>query len=1197
MINHRYTILSEIGEGRSRVFLTYDNTNQSNVAIKILSCKSELSEKKEFRKEYFFLKKFNHPNIIKAFNYGTIFTLDSPDVNVYNLQVNDLYLTLEYFDGDILNEFLDQLNDEQINAIIYIISIVYFYLHQSNFLYNDLKPENILIKNRENQFEIKIVDFDLASHLLLNKEKNIRGSVQYIAPEVLNREARNHKADLYSLGVLLYRIVFKKLPFDSKNPVEIYKAQITGSQDFPEVDSKPILIDTIKNLLQKNAYDRFETSLHVLDKLGISLSENFKSNWSSPKIFTGRQNIISLLNEYIKEPTNHKPIKILGDHNSGKSFLLNEIYFKYEESIFIDSDSFYKNSPIENQLLKIIFLNNNVFPNLSNELKNEIFDFLNATNETSINDYRSIISRISKTANFVLLVDDINDFDPITIEILSQIIPILIVNGIKVIFSERSNSAGQKDLSPNAQVFELKPFSVDETNEFIEKNFAYFFPKETIKEFIHYYSDYQPGNICDFIKELVNNNIIVFNTEKGVFIERKDSDEKIIRKTREDIYNSFYETLGDTEKSIVQLFAAVNLSLSNELIADFLELPKNKTNAALQLLLNNNMLKQNFPNNTYEVSSQVLEEFFKLKILNAEALHNKIANWMSSKNGDFNKDEIARQFELARKYDECYQYYYEEIKTASASTAYRYEIDLLNHLLTLPFDRQKIINIKIDLSKAYLALGDANTCYSLTLEILSSQLEDSQKLEVLIQKGKCQISLGEFQKGIDTLEITLQKIFDPQKKNEILAAVADAYIFLNSFEKSVLFCDEIISSPDSTPEVIGKAYNLLGLVELYKKNNTIAAIEKFNLAINTFNSGGLLNRVAGMKINIGSVYVMMNDYENAQKIWNEALNLNELMGNLEQEGKLLLNYGILYYDMCEYEKASKQYLRAKLIFENLGDKNSTGLTLTNIGEVNFVMCNYSEAIDSLLFAKGIFEEINNHTELAEVLFLFGKLSFTIGDYNNLKKVKEKLSQLLDDNLLPNPYDRKLVVLNILLDILEKRFDVAKELLSKSILEFAQSDEREDNYNFAFLSFRLIEILIKLELFEEAEKIVTQEKLKQISDKNSLIAVERDYLKAKLYFQSNIADPFENISSALTKLEKLSITNLSWKVTFLAGCYYERRGNFSKTNNFFHLTKAILLRVQEFCKSENLIQLLNSYEETAEIKKYIEIYTMKKAKNA
>ena len=79
------------------------------------------------------------------------------------------------------------------------------YLHQKGIVHRDLKPENLILANKDNDYNLKIADFGLASFIERGEMLYLRcGSPGYVAPELLEDKGYNTKADVFSAGVILY---------------------------------------------------------------------------------------------------------------------------------------------------------------------------------------------------------------------------------------------------------------------------------------------------------------------------------------------------------------------------------------------------------------------------------------------------------------------------------------------------------------------------------------------------------------------------------------------------------------------------------------------------------------------------------------------------------------------------------------------------------------------------------------------------------------------------------------------------------------------------------------------------------------------------------------------------------------------------------------------------------------------------------
>jgi myosin-1 len=111
------------------------------------------------------------------------------------------------------------------------------YLHHRNIVHRDLKTGNILLDRGMN---IKIADFGLAAVLVSAKDVGIRrttmcGTPNYLAPEILEKQGHNDKADLWSIGIIVYTLAVGKAPFHSSSKEEIYKKALAMKYEWPDV--------------------------------------------------------------------------------------------------------------------------------------------------------------------------------------------------------------------------------------------------------------------------------------------------------------------------------------------------------------------------------------------------------------------------------------------------------------------------------------------------------------------------------------------------------------------------------------------------------------------------------------------------------------------------------------------------------------------------------------------------------------------------------------------------------------------------------------------------------------------------------------------------------------------------------------------------------------------------------------------------
>lgn len=183
------------------------------VAVKILPPEigSEPAFAERFTREARALAKLSHQNIVSVFDFG---------------QTDGLYyFVMEYVDGSSLRQLIQTggLKPEEALAVVPQICAALQFAHDQGIVHRDIKPENILI---DRQGRVKIADFGLAKLLgqsapdtTLTATHQVMGTWHYMAPEQMRGAAAvDHRADIYSLGVVFYELLTGQLPLGRFEP-------------------------------------------------------------------------------------------------------------------------------------------------------------------------------------------------------------------------------------------------------------------------------------------------------------------------------------------------------------------------------------------------------------------------------------------------------------------------------------------------------------------------------------------------------------------------------------------------------------------------------------------------------------------------------------------------------------------------------------------------------------------------------------------------------------------------------------------------------------------------------------------------------------------------------------------------------------------------------------------------------------------
>ena len=258
-LDGRYEVQEIIGVGgMSVVYKAYDNIDDRVVAVKILKDEFAKNEdfKRRFKNESKVIALLSHPNIVKVYdvNFGE------------RLQ----YIVMEYIDGITLKEYINKQGAITWNDALFFMTQILKavqHAHDKGIVHRDIKPQNIILLANGN---IKVADFGIArfsrSDTKTLTEEAI-GSVHYIAPEQAKGEPTDEKADIYSLGVVLYEMLSGLVPFDADSAISVALMHVQADpKRLTEINPEiPMGLEQIcAHAMQKNPLDRYQTANEML---------------------------------------------------------------------------------------------------------------------------------------------------------------------------------------------------------------------------------------------------------------------------------------------------------------------------------------------------------------------------------------------------------------------------------------------------------------------------------------------------------------------------------------------------------------------------------------------------------------------------------------------------------------------------------------------------------------------------------------------------------------------------------------------------------------------------------------------------------------------------------------------------------------------------------------------------------------------
>jgi serine/threonine-protein kinase len=271
VLDNRYTILEKLGQGgMGAVYRGNQHSVGREVAIKLVTPQliTDSDVIKRFSREAKLASKLSHPNAVGVLDFG---------------QTDDglFYLVMELVVGKTLDQIIKaerQLSPERIVRIGTQVCDALEGAHALQIVHRDLKPANIMLLAQGRDI-VKVLDFGLAKSLApdqtsttMTSAGSLLGTPAFMPPELALGQPCDGRADLYSLGCVLYLMGSGRLPFVSESAHELIAMH--GTEQAPPMTGVPAaLAHVVDRMLEKDPNRRFQTAVEAREALEASLGQ------------------------------------------------------------------------------------------------------------------------------------------------------------------------------------------------------------------------------------------------------------------------------------------------------------------------------------------------------------------------------------------------------------------------------------------------------------------------------------------------------------------------------------------------------------------------------------------------------------------------------------------------------------------------------------------------------------------------------------------------------------------------------------------------------------------------------------------------------------------------------------------------------------------------------------------------------------
>ena len=267
------------------VYKAYDTALGRNVLLKklksILEHDTEIAER--FAAEARLMAQIQHPNVVSVLTPGRA--------------GSTVYFTAEFIEGQSLSDLLTHGPLSPLLAVHVLNEITkgLAAAHSKRIFHRDLKPGNVLVSDSG---EVKLTDFGMASILNENEDTELRGTIGYIAPELLFDGEPGEASDIFSLGCTFYEMLTGTTAFRGESSSEVFDNTL-NYDPIPLLESNPniapAIIHACRTALEKDPLQRYQNTDDLRSELDAILGV--------ANTFDGRQEVVT----YVENPESYEP--------------------------------------------------------------------------------------------------------------------------------------------------------------------------------------------------------------------------------------------------------------------------------------------------------------------------------------------------------------------------------------------------------------------------------------------------------------------------------------------------------------------------------------------------------------------------------------------------------------------------------------------------------------------------------------------------------------------------------------------------------------------------------------------------------------------------------------------------------------------------------------------------------------------------
>ena len=869
----RYRVIEHVARGGMATVLSVQDTRTHETqALKLLLPLAAAEESRSrFRREFRALSRLSHPNIL--------------DVREWGLHGDRPWFTMELLDGHDLREELAALQAlppedrfDRIESILRGVARALAYIHERGMIHRDVTPGNIHVGP---DGEVKLMDFGVVKEMgaEMTAVGEVIGTVAYMPPEQIRGESIDARADLYSLGAVLYLMLTGRRPFSAHTIHGFMEKHLNAVPPRPQTleHSVPDHLDEIcLRLLEKEPSARYASAAHLLYLLGDTEVDGEADDTFPPRM-VGRTMQRAQLREAIQDAASGlrgRAMLITASSGMGTSRLI-ELGMAWGRRLGM---------PVASGRCRIqdrpfgafVGVYRDLVPhNDGPEVLREVFG-TGADGERHWERYAVITAfreLVIDAAPCVIVIDDLHRADPATLELLIYLIRNtleLVKETVVFLLGHDSNETSnrrQLEALPAVEAMELPPLSRVEVEELVVSLLDGSPPSLTLADRLHRESDGSPAFISDMLRGLMDDGLIIDDLDKTGW--RLALDVSQITRSRlpmpASLRQALQDRLGPLPPHALELGRTLALSRTRVDLDTLIAVSKMSEDDVMDAL-------------DELVDADIVEEHRVGDVEQVELSHGRFRDvlldmWdpLALRVGHQRMGEaleVQHRGALGRIVEEL-AYHFEEAGLASKAYAY------LVHTATRHLSRSLYEESLVFLDRALSIEPDARP-------FLVLEDADRRLAEVWLAVSQARYQLGQHERAMTATQ-------QAEKLAEVLA----------------------------DPRMQSRVALELG-IQLRQQGRSTEAETKLSAAITKAEEAGDQNLVTAPLYQLGGVLWSRGDLEGAETHWRRSLQLATVVGDEREQGNGYNGLAILAICRGQALEARRHLEQSARVFERLG---------------------------------------------------------------------------------------------------------------------------------------------------------------------------------------------------------------------------------------------------------------------------------------